>query len=98
MTRRKIIDAVIQTVEELRKDYVPRDTGNMAFDSLKYNVEGNYIVVYIDTNIAPYVPYTNEPWISPKWKGKQNPNEGWWDVFANEFAQRLNTRLRGTIK
>jgi len=98
MTRQNIIDAVIQTVEELRKDYVPRDTGNMAFNSLKYKVEGNFIVVYVDTNIAPYVPYTNEPWISPKWNGKKNPNQDWWDVFANEFIQRFNTRLRGTIK
>lgn len=98
MTRQNIIDAVIQTVEELRKDYVPRDIGNMAFNSLKYKVEGNYVIIYIDTNIAPYVPYTNEPWISPKWNGKKNPNQDWWDVFANEFIQRFNTRLRGTIK
>ncbi len=98
MTRQNIIDAVIQTVEELRKEYVPRDTGNMAFNSLKYKVEGNYVIIYIDTNIAPYLPHANEPWLSPKWNGKQNPNQDWWDVFANEFIQRFNTRLRGTIK
>lgn len=98
MTRQKIIDAAIQTVEELRKDYVPRDTGNMAFNALRYKVEGNYVVVYIDTNISPYVPYTNEPWISPKWNGKQNPNQDWWDVFANEFVSRLTEKLGGIIK
>ena len=65
MTRQNIIDAVIQTVEELRKEYVPRDTGNMAFNSLKYKVEGNYVIIYIDTNIAPYLPHANEPWLSP---------------------------------
>lgn len=39
------------------------------------------------------MPYTNEIWISPRWKGKKNPNEGWWQgaiaaavqVIAAEF-------------
>lgn len=37
------------------------------------------------------MPYTNEPWISPKWHGKKNPNEGWFDrtadYIASEFAR-----------
>lgn len=98
MTRQGIINAAISTVEEMRGRYVPRDTGNMALDSLRYKVQGNYIVIYIDTNIAPYVPYTNEPWISDRWHGKQNPNEGWWDKFAQEFIKKFNTKLRGKIK
>lgn len=97
-TRQRIIDAACRTVEELRKDFVPRDTGNMAYNGLKYKVEGNFIVVYFDTKVAPYIPYTNEPWLSDKWKGKKNPNEGWWDVFANEFITRFNQKLRGSIK
>lgn len=48
--------------------------------------------------IAPYVPYTNEPWISPKWNGKKNPNEGWWDRFVAEFTKRLANKLKGVIK
>ena len=27
--------------------------------------------------LGEYAIYTNEPWISPKWGGKQNPNQGW---------------------
>ena len=82
----------------MRGEYVPRDTGNMALNSLRYKVQGNYIVIYFDTNIAPYVPYTNEPWLSDKWNGKQNPNEGWWDEFAQEFIRRFNIKIRGKIK
>lgn len=28
---------------------------------------------------AYYMPYTNEKWVSPRWHGKQNPNQDWWD-------------------
>ena len=98
MTRQAIINAAITTVEEMRGEYVPRDTGNMALNSLRYKVQGNYIVIYFDTNIAPYVPYTNEPWLSDKWNGKQNPNEGWWDEFAHEFIRLFNIKIRLKIK
>lgn len=98
MTRQDIINAAISTVEEMREGHVPIDTGNMAFESLKYKITNKEIVIYIDTKIAPYVPYTNEPWISPKWKGKKNPNEGWWDEFAQEFISRFNRKIQGTIK
>lgn len=98
MTRHEIINAAIIAFEGLRNELIPRDTGNMAYNALKYKVEGKYMIIYFDTNVSPYIPYTNEPWLSPKWKGKKNPNEGWWDVFATEFINRFNTTLRGRIK
>lgn len=54
--------------------------------------------VYIDDSIAPYCVYTNDPWLSPNWKGKKNPNEGWWERFAEEFARRLAKKLKGSLK
>lgn len=100
MTRQKIINAAIRTVQGLQRNdkWVPRDTGNMAFNSIRYKIEGNFIVIYVDTNIAPYAPYTTEPWIAAKWHGAKNPNEGWWDRFCEEFVKRFNRRLRGKIK
>ena len=53
-------------------------TGNMAYNASRMafpNVETAKI--YVDRRIAPYVPYTNEPWVAAKWKGHKNPNEGW---------------------
>lgn len=98
MTRQKIVDAAVSTVEEMRREIIPRDTGNMADNALQYIISQNEIVIYINTKIAPYVPYTNEPWISPKWNGKKNPNEGWWDLFAQTFIEKFNAKLGGTIK
>ncbi len=97
-TRQQIIAAAVNTVEELRNELVPRDTGNMARNALQYKISDNEIVIYIDTKVAPYVYYTNEPWISPRWNGKKNPNQDWWDVFAQTFIERFNDKLGGTIK
>lgn len=97
MTRQDIINAAVSVVEDMRADYVPRHTGNLAYNALVYDVQGNQFVIRVDPAIAPYMPYTNEPWLSPKWNGKQNPNEGWWQRFVEEFTRRLALKLRGEV-
>lgn len=107
MSREQIKAAAIRVVESMRAEWVPNpktrykpggSTGNMAFNALRYEEEGNSFVIFIDDSIAPYVPYTNEPWLSPKWNGKKNPNEGWWQRFCAEFARRFAAELKGEIK
>lgn len=103
-----VIRAVVDIVETLRPTaYVPNpatrykpggSTGNMAFNALKYEIRGGSIFVYIDENIAPYVPYTNEPWLSAFWGGRKNPNEGWCDRFADAVVDMLAQKLKGTVK
>ena len=74
-------------------------TGNMALNAshIKHPDEKTAII-YVDENIAPYVYYTNEPWESPFWKGKKNPNEGWFEKAADRVANILSQRLKGNIK
>lgn len=98
MTRQQVINAAVSIVEEMRSEWVPRDTGNMAYNALEYNIENDVLDISVKSDIAPYVPFTNEPWISPKWNGKQNPNEGWWQRFVDEFTKRLATKLKGERK
>ena len=110
MTKQQVIDAAVAVVEEMRWEdgLIPYKTGNLR-QALDYTITGNTIDIYIrtadnnngsneDGSIAPYAPYTNEPWISPRWHGNQNPNEGWWQRFAAEFAKRLATKLRGELR
>ena len=54
-------------------------TGNMAYNASRMAFpDVETAKIYVDRRIAPYVPYTNEPWIAAKWKkGHRNPNEGW---------------------
>lgn len=99
MTKQEIINVIIGTFNELSNaNHVPCDTGNLMFNALKYQITATHVIIYVDTNVAPYVPYTNEPWVSPKWNGKTNPNGGWWERFCEEFTQRLAKKLRGEIK
>ncbi len=105
MTRQEIVQAAAAVVEEMRADWVPNpntryksSTGNMAFNALKYRVEGDAFIVYIDDAVAPYFPYTEYPWTSPRRNGKRNPNEGWVERFQDEFARRLAQRLGGKLE
>ena len=74
-------------------------TGNMAFNALqaRYLTSQNVYKaeIYIDDKIAPYVYYTNERWLSPKWKGHKNPNEGWVLKGANRIAILISKKLNG---
>lgn len=45
------------------------------------------VIVYVGNKQAYYMPYTNEKWISPRWKGKQNPNYRWWDKSIDDVVE-----------
>jgi len=50
-----------------------------------------------EKGFVKYAAATNEEWVSPRWKGRQNPNQGWVDdivmYHANLFALRYGYRL-----
>lgn len=106
----KINVALQQVLYVLRESAIPRRpdavlkhpnrpvTGNMKYNATRIEHLGkNTSKVFVDENIAPYVPYTNEPWISPRWKGTKNPNEGWFDDFVEQYATLLAQALGGTL-
>jgi hypothetical protein len=75
-----------------------KTTGNLKYNALKtIKTEYGY-KVYIDLDIAPYMPYTNEEWISPKWNGAKNPNEKWFENMVLVLAQELAMVYNGIIK
>lgn len=109
MARIKI--AMEKALWVVRENYIPRTptaflkhpnsavTGNMKYNATKIDyLSDNVSKVFVDDNIAPYVPYTNEPWISPKWKGAKNPNENWFAKFVEEYAKQLAIELHGKLK
>lgn len=68
------------------KDNSPIDTGNLRYNAIKYKVQGNKIIIYVDEKIAPYMVYTNEVWINRKGK---NPNEAWWNKTVETIIQKM---------
>lgn len=94
----RIEEAINKAFNYAREKVPPNKTGNLRYNSLLIRPIGVDIVqIYINQDIAPYAPYTIEKWVSPKWNGKQNPNEGWWDrfceVFMNELARIMGRRF-----
>lgn len=70
----------------------PIKTGNLRYNAVKYeSASYGEWRIFVDVEIAPYMPYTNEPWTSPKWHGLKNPNEGWWQ----RETERILTELAG---
>ena len=97
----------LEAVDQLRKK-APKDTGNLAYNSIKYKwISDNQFEIYIDVGnteafvqgekylkgTAPYTPFTNEEWISPKWNGRKNPNQDWWNKAIEEIIYFIGKRL-----
>lgn len=90
--------AACELVFETIRQMAPYDTGNLARNAIKLEfVSGKVARIYVSETIAPYMPYTNEPWISPHWNGKKNPNEGWFDASADLIAQSISDLLGGKL-
>lgn len=95
--KKKLEQAVINAYFRVY-NAAPKDTKNLAVNALKMEETPDGYVIYIDEDIAPYMPYTNEPWISPRWGGKQNPNEFWFDNVAEEIVKSIATMLQGKME
>ena len=67
------------------RSVTPYDKGNLKYNALQVRWEDqDTCCIYIDDSVAPYMPYTNEPWVAKRWKGAQNPNQYWFDKAAQK--------------
>lgn len=77
----------------------PYDTGNLRHNAIIIRpINNRKVQIYIDDVIAPYVYYTNEPWVSPRWHGKTNPNEGWIEQAIEETLAELASDYKGVVE
>ena len=98
MTKQQF-DRICMELVKIIRERAPRDTGNLADNGVRYVWENEEtFTIYIDESIAPYMPYTNEPWISPKWNGKKNPNEAWWQDAINLCIEHFTNVYKGEIE
>lgn len=93
--RLSMASSYLQKVLILR---APKDTGNLAFNSIRLVAVDSYNwQIVIGGEIAEYAIYTNEPWISERWGGKVNPNEGWVNRAIEDSVGILQSILDGKI-
>lgn len=92
------IELAIMNAVSTARLLIPYRTRNLKLNSFKWErVNEKEWRVYIDLDIAPYAPYVNEKWISPKWKGKQNPNEGFFQKVYQYIANSIASAVSGQI-
>lgn len=87
MTQRDFENTLLRAMEKalnVVKGQAPVRTGELKNSiQLVATATGYDIIV-----TAPHMPYTEEKWVSPQWKGRANPNEGWFRI-ATELVFRL---------
>lgn len=83
----------IESSIEVIRQNAPKDTGNLAYNAVKGHWEGNDFIISIDQNIAPYTPYTIEPW-----KNGKNPNERWFEKLVVKVAEDISRKNNGVLK
>lgn len=113
MIDRKAYDKVFNNALKEIKEKAPVDTGNLKENAIVGKwVGNNKYVIYINVGdteafvrgsqnvrgVAPYTPFTNEKWISPRWNGKQNPNEHWWNNACEFAINEIAKQLKGSLK
>ena len=72
----------LRMLEDNLRYSAPKRSGDLSTIGI---VREEYAIV-AGNEYVPYAPYTNEPWLSPKWNGAQNPNEGWLDNTVIQIA------------
>lgn len=80
------------------RNLAPKDTGNLAYNAIKIEFPSpNVCHIYVDESIAPYMPFTTRPWVHPRWHGKKNPNEGWWQSAGEFLTEYVAQQVGGEI-
>lgn len=93
-------NAFLRAVAEAKRTS-PYRTGNLRLFAMSSRVaSGKELNIYVNTRVAPYMKYTNEPWdrFDKPLKGKKNPNENWWERAATAAARSLARDLGGTLE
>lgn len=83
-------NGVESAIFQIFKSQAPTRTGVLRGNIKVNRIDGGFEII----SDIYYMPYTVEKWISPRWRGRQNPNERWWDE-AFEIALRFLKMVYG---
>lgn len=97
MTNEVFFNLIERTVNWLR-DLAPKRTGNLAYNAIRMVSFGDEAHIFIDESIAPYMKFTNEPWIADRWGGAKNPNEHWFDKAVLTIMARIAIELGADVQ
>ena len=74
----------------MMRERSPVDTGNLRNNGIRIEQTAeNEFTISIGGAYAPYAVYTNEKWMSPRWRGRKNPNEHWIDNAVEDVVDMI---------
>ena len=99
VTKRKIEATILEAWSVARDSgLIPYRTGNLRFNAFQLKRTGvNSWQILIKHSVAPYDIYVNGKWVSPKWHGKENPNEGFWQEVCDFIINYIHVKLGGEL-
>ncbi len=69
--------AVCELAFETLRDLAPYDTGNLSRNAIKLEfTDAKHARIYVSEEIAPYMPYTNEPGLRSVGTERRTPTRG----------------------
>jgi len=98
MTQKQFEATLLRAVEKAKvilEDVVPVRSGKLKLSITLEPTDTGY-VLFMNTNEAPHMVYTEEKWISDKWGGRENPNEGWFKEATDLVFRLLRAELKGS--
>lgn len=79
------------------KLFAPFEWGNLMNSIQIREITPYQYEVLIGGELVNYAPATNEEWVSPRWKGKQNPNQGWIEKCIESSLPVMKQIMAGDI-
>lgn len=86
-------DKLKMTAPQILRSQTPYRTGNLRSTIRMNQINNNSFEILIGGEQAPYVVYVNEPWISPIWRGRENPREGFIGRAAELMVRHIETNM-----
>lgn len=111
MTHEDLVSIGRECVEIIKR-MSPIKTGNLRYNAIRFEMpDERTFKIFVDENIAPYMPYTNEVWrrkiikmgnflpgqVVERMRTWNNPNEGWFDRAVRTAILYVQQRLGGTL-
>ena len=84
----------LEYLKDVLKVFAPKDTTNLSVNGIRI-ADNDYIL--IGGEVAPYAVYTNEAWVSERWNGRKNPNEGWINRAIESALPMLVNIMGGSV-
>ena len=98
MTLNEKLEQASKYLQQVLKVFAPKDTGNLSLNAIRIvQVAPSKYQIIIGGEIAPYAVYTNAEWVSQRWSGKVNPNQGWVNRAIDNAKPVLMSILSGAI-